>query len=114
MLAVGRCGRFRSRRNQVTGAMRAGDVLAFGGFALRGYDFDGQLQFELVRGRDAAYVWTARRWVHVGRNNSTAFTVVDARARKVVGTARTLYPTIVATSAAVRAAVARSGRLEPN
>jgi hypothetical protein len=33
--------------------MRAGDVLlAFGGSALRGYDFDGQLQFEL--GRDIA------------------------------------------------------------
>jgi hypothetical protein len=35
--------------------MRAGDVLlAFGGSALRGYDFDGQLQFELVPGRDTA------------------------------------------------------------
>jgi hypothetical protein len=33
--------------------------------------------------------------VYVGRDNSTAFTIVDARAGRVVGTARTANPTIV-------------------
>lgn len=79
-----------------TGATRARDVLlTFGGSALRGYDLTGKLRFELLRGRDTAYVQTAGRWIYVGRNNSTAFTVVDARTGKVVGTARTPSPTIV-------------------
>jgi len=78
------------------GATRARDVLlTFGGSALRGYDLTGKLRFELLRGRDTAYVQTAGRWIYVGRNNSTAFTVVDARAGKVVGTARAPSPTIV-------------------
>lgn len=89
-------GARRSLDSTATGAMRTGDVLlAFGGSALRGYDLGGQVRFELMRGRDTAYVQTARRWIYVGRDNSTAFTVVDARAGKVVGTARTPYPTIV-------------------
>jgi hypothetical protein len=78
------------------GAMRVRDVLlTFGGSALRGYDLDGTQRFALLRGRDTAYVQTAGRWVYVGRDNSTAFTVVDARAGKVANTARTPYPTIV-------------------
>jgi hypothetical protein len=80
-------------------AMRAGSVLlTFGGSALRGYDLAGQQRFELLRGRDTAYVQTAGRWIYVGRDNSTAFTVVDVRAGKVVGTARTPHPTIVLAS----------------
>ena len=79
-----------------TGAMRAGNVLlTFGGSALRGYDLAGELRFELLHGRDTAYVQTAGRWIYVGRDNSTAFTIVDARTGKVVGTARTPHPTIV-------------------
>lgn len=79
--------------------MRAGSVLlTFGGPALRGYDLAGKQRFELLRGRDTAYVQTAGRWIYVGRDNSTAFTVVDARAGEVVGTARTPHPTIVLTS----------------
>ncbi len=79
-----------------TGATRAGGVLlTLGGSALRGYDVAGKPRFELMRGRDTAYVQKAGRWVYVGRNNSTVFTVVDARAGKVVGTARTPVPTIV-------------------
>jgi hypothetical protein len=78
------------------GATRARDVLlTFGGSALRGFDLGGEPRFELLRGRDTGYVQTAGRWVYVGRDNSTRFTVVDARARKVVGTARVPYPTIV-------------------
>jgi hypothetical protein len=74
---------------------RARVLLTFGGSALRGYDFAGDPCFELLRGRDTAYVQTSGRWIYVGRDNSTSFTVVDARARKVVGTAMTSYPTIV-------------------
>jgi hypothetical protein len=78
------------------GAMRArGRVLTFGGSALRGFDLAGTPRFELLRGRDTGYVQTAGRWVYVGRDNSTTFSVVDVRAGKVVGTARTGYPTIV-------------------
>jgi hypothetical protein len=78
------------------GATRARDVLlTFGGSALRGFDLQGNRRFQLLRGRDTGYVQTAGRWVYVGRDNSTRFTVVDARARKVVGTVRTPYPTIV-------------------
>lgn len=89
-------GTRRSLDPTATEAMRAGNVLlAFGGSALRGYDLAGKPRFELLRGRDTAYVQTAGRWVYVGRDNSTVFTVVDARTRKVVGTARTPHPTIV-------------------
>lgn len=78
------------------GAMRTRDVLlTFGGSALRGFDLGGNPRFELLRGRDSGYVQTAGRWVYVGRDNSTAFTVVDARTGKVVNTVRTPYPTIV-------------------
>jgi hypothetical protein len=78
------------------GATRVRDVLlTYGGSALRGYDLDGTKRFALLRGRDTAYVQTAGRWVYVGRDNSTVFTIVDARAGKVVKTARTAYPTIV-------------------
>ena len=77
-------------------ATRVGNVLVtFGGSALRGYDFAGNRRFELLRGRDTAYVQSAGHWIYVGRDNSTAFTVVDARVGKVVGTARTPHPTIV-------------------
>ncbi len=86
----------RSLDPTATYAMRMGDVLlTFGGSALRGYDLEGNVRFELLRGRDTAYVQIARRWIYVGRDNSTAFTVVDVRAAKVVGTAKTPYPTIV-------------------
>jgi hypothetical protein len=89
-------GMRRSLDPTATGAMRAGNVLlAFGGSALRGYYLAGELRFELLRGRDTGYVQTAGRWIYVGRDNSTTFTVVDARAGRVVGTARTPYPTIV-------------------
>jgi hypothetical protein len=86
----------RSLDPTAIGATRAGNVLlTFGGSALRGYDLDGNLRFELLRGRDTGYVQTSGRWIYVGRDNSTAFTVVDARAGRVVGTARTPSPTIV-------------------
>lgn len=89
-------GARRSLDRTATGALRAGNVLlTSGGSALRGYDLAGQERFELLRGRDTAYVQTAGRWVYVGRDNSTAFTVVDARAGRIVGTARTPHPTIV-------------------
>lgn len=89
-------GSLRSLDSTGTGAIKTGNVLlTFGGSALRGYDLSGQLRFELLRGRDTAYVQTAGRWVYVGRNNSTAFTVVDVRAGKVVGSAKTPHPTIV-------------------
>jgi hypothetical protein len=78
------------------GVTRARDVLlTFGGSALRGFDLEGEPRFELLRGRDSGYVQTAGRWVYVGRDSSTRFTVVDVRSRKVVGTATTPYPTIV-------------------
>jgi DNA-binding beta-propeller fold protein YncE len=78
------------------GATKAGNVLLiFGGSALRGYDLAGNQRFELLRGRDTGYVQTAGRWIYVGRDNSTTFTVVDGRTGKVVGTARTPHPTIV-------------------
>jgi len=70
-------------------------LLTFGGAALRGFDLVGDLEFALLRGRDTAYVQTAGKWIYVGRDNSTRFTVVDARTRKVVGTATTPYPTII-------------------
>ena len=86
----------RSLNPTATQAARARDVLlTFGGSALRGYDLAGKLRFELLGGRDTAYVQTAGRWVFVGRDNSTRFTIVDAGAGKVVGTATTPYPTIV-------------------
>jgi hypothetical protein len=89
-------GARRSLDPKAIGATRAGDVLlTFGGSALRGYDLAGTEHFELLGGRDTGYVQTAGRWIYVGRDNSTTFTVVDARAGKVVGTARTPYPTIV-------------------
>jgi hypothetical protein len=78
------------------GALRARDVLlTFGGSALRGHDLDGKRRFALLRGRDTGYVQTAGRWVYVGRDNSTRFTVVDARAGQIVGTTQTPYSTIV-------------------
>jgi hypothetical protein len=77
-------------------ATRTGNLLlTFGGTALRGFDLAGNVRFELLRGRDTGYVQTAGRWIYVGRDNSTRFTVVDARTRKVVGTATTPYPTII-------------------
>lgn len=89
-------GAVRSLDAGAIGATRARDVLlTFGGSALRGFDLEGNPTFELLRGRDTGYVQTAGRWVYVGRDNSTAFAVVDARARKVVAAARTPYPTIV-------------------
>jgi hypothetical protein len=89
-------GTRRSLDPSAWGATKAGSVLlSFGGSALRGYDLAGSLRFELLRGRDTGYVQTAGRWIYVGSDNSTRFTVVDARAGKVVGTARTPYPTIV-------------------
>jgi hypothetical protein len=89
-------GTRRSLDSTATHGMRTDDVLlTFGGSALRGHDLAGELRFELLSGRDTAYVQTAGRWIYVGRDNSTAFTVVDARAGRVVGTARTPYPTIV-------------------
>ncbi len=79
-----------------SGATRVGDtLLAFGGTALRGYRLDGTLRFELLRGSDTGYVQTAGRFAYVGSENSTRFTVVDVRAGKVVGTARTSKPTVV-------------------
>jgi hypothetical protein len=89
-------GSRRSLDPTATDAMRTGNVLlTFGGSALRGYDLAGNQRFALLRGRDTAYVQTAGRWIYVGRDNSTRFTVVDARAGRVVGTAKTPYPTIV-------------------
>jgi len=89
-------GARRTLDAKALGITTARDVLlTFGGTALRGFDLEGKLQFELLRGRDTGYVQTAGRWVYVGRDNSTRFTVVDARTRKVVGTTTTPYPTIV-------------------
>jgi hypothetical protein len=89
-------GAARTLDSTATGATRVRDVLvAFGGSTLRVYDLAGTLRFELLRGRDTGYVQTAGRWIYVGRDNSTTFTVVDARAGRVVGTARTPSPTIV-------------------
>jgi hypothetical protein len=79
-----------------TEATRTGNLLlTFGGTALRGFDLAGNVRFELLRGRDTGYVQTAGRWIYVGRDNSTRFSVVDARTRKVVGTTTTPYPTII-------------------
>ena len=79
-----------------TGVQRSGaTLLVYGGSALRGYRLDGTLRFELLRGRDTGYVQTAGRWAYVGSANSTRFTVVDVRAGRAVGTARTPDPTIV-------------------
>jgi len=89
-------GAQRSLDSTATGAMRVRDVLlTFGGSALRGYDLAGKLRFELLRGQDTGYVQQARRWIYVGRDNSTKFTIVDAQAGRVVGTARTPSPIIV-------------------
>jgi hypothetical protein len=89
-------GARRALDAKALGVTRARDVLlTFGGSALRGFDLEGKPRFELLRGRDTGYVQTAGRWVYVGRDNSTRFTVVDARTRKVVGTTTTPYPTIV-------------------
>ena len=89
-------GAGRTLDAKALGVTRARDVLlTFGGSALRAFDLEGKLRFELLRGRDTGYVQTAGRWVYVGRDNSTRFTVVDARSRKVVGTTTTPYPTIV-------------------
>lgn len=89
-------GARRSLDSTATGVMRARDVLlTFGGSALRGYDLDGKQRFELLRGRDTGYVQAAGRWIYVGRDNSTKFTIVDAQAGRVVGTAKTPSPTIV-------------------
>lgn len=89
-------GARRSLDAKATAAMSARNtLLTFGGSALRGYDLAGNLRFELLRRGDTGYVQTAGRWIYVGRNNSTRFTVVDALAGRVVGTARTPYPTIV-------------------
>ncbi len=91
-----RTGDSRPLDSTATGAERVGDtLLAFGGTALRGYRLDGTLRFELLAGQDTGYVQTAGRFVYVGSQNSTRFVVVDARAGRVVGTARTPYPTIV-------------------
>lgn len=79
-----------------TQATRVGDsLLAFGGSALRGYALDGTLRFELLTGQDTGYVQTAGRFAYIGSENSTRFTVVDVRAGRVLGTARTPSPTIV-------------------
>jgi hypothetical protein len=89
-------GAARNLDPTATGARRVRDLLVTsGGSALRAYDLAGNLRFELLRGRDTGYVQTSGRWIYVGRDNSTAFTVVDARAGRVVGTARTPFPTIV-------------------
>ena len=89
-------GQARMLDATATGAARSGDILlTFGGSALRGYELDGRSRFELLRGRDTAYVQTVGRWIYVGRDNSTTFSVVDGRAGRVVGTARTPNPTIV-------------------
>lgn len=89
-------GRARALDPTATRATIAGGtLLAFGGSALRGYDLDGTLRFELLQGQDTGYVQTAGRFVYVGSDNSTRFSVVDARAGRVVGTARTPNPTVV-------------------
>ena len=97
-LRLQRLGSTASRVLDATaaGVTRSGDtLLAFGGTALRGYDLDGTLRFELLRGRETGYVQTAGRWAYVGGGNSTRFTVVDVRAGRVVGTAGTPKPTTV-------------------
>lgn len=76
-------------------AKTGGTLVTYGGPALRGYRLDGTLRFELLRGADTGYVQTSGRWAYVGSENSTRFTVVDARAGIVAGTARTPHPTIV-------------------
>lgn len=79
-----------------TGVTRVGDtLLAYGGSALRGYDLDGTLRFELLTGQDSGYVQTAGRYVYVGSGNSTRFVVVDVRAGRVLRTTWTPNPTIV-------------------
>ena len=89
-------GRARALDPTATSAARAGDtLLTFGGTALRGYSLAGTLRFELLRARDTGYIQTAGRFVYVGGENSTRFVVVDARAGRVLGTARTASPTIV-------------------
>lgn len=86
----------RSLDETATEAARAGGtLLAFGGSALRAYDLEGRLRFELLRGRDTGYVQTAGRYAYVGSHNSTRFVVVDLHAGRVVGSARTAKPTIV-------------------
>jgi hypothetical protein len=89
-------GRTRMLDPTATRATTVGDtLLTFGGTALRGHSLAGDLRFEVLRGRDTGYLQTTGRWVYVGRDNSTLFSVVDARAGRVVGTARTPNPTVV-------------------
>lgn len=89
-------GQARALDPTATRATRAGDtLLAFGGTALRGFSLDGTLRFELLPGSDTGYIQTAGRFVYVGSGNSTRFIVVDARAGRVLGTARTGSPTVV-------------------
>lgn len=91
-----RTGTSRVLDETATGVERADDsLLAFGGTALRGYDLDGTLRFELLAGQDSGYVQTAGRYVYVGSGNSTRFVVVDVRAGRVLRTTRTPNPTIV-------------------
>ncbi len=91
-----RTGTSRVLDETATGVERADDsLLAFGGTALRGYDLDGTLRFELLAGQDSGYVQTAGRYVYVGSDNSTRFVVVDVRAGRVLRTTRTPNPTIV-------------------
>ena len=79
-----------------TGATRVGDtLLTYGGDALRGYTLAGKLRFELLAGADTGYVQVAGRYAYVGSSNSTRFTVVDVSTGRVVGSARTVKPTVV-------------------
>ena len=79
-----------------TGATRVGDtLLTYGGDALRGYTLAGKLRFELLAGADTGYVQVAGPYAYVGSSNSTRFTVVDVSTGRVVGSARTVKPTVV-------------------
>lgn len=86
----------RTLDDTATGTTRTGDtLLAYGGSALRGYDLNGTLRFELLAGQDTGYVQTAGRYAYVGTGNSTRFVVVDVQAGRVIGSARTDKPTVL-------------------
>jgi hypothetical protein len=89
-------GQRRALDSTATRATRAADtLLAFGGTALRGYNLDGSLRFELLPGSDTGYVQTAGRFVYVGSRNSTQFVVVDVRTGRVLSTVRKPVSTVI-------------------
>lgn len=89
-------GATRTLDARASTVQRAGEtLLVHGSGPLRGFRLDGSLRFDLLAGEDTSYVQVADHWAYVGSGNSTRFTVVDLRAGRVAGQARTAKPTVV-------------------